>query len=387
MASVGNEVQNQIYEGMFSPEQKRLPVSFEDWEKAANNLLAKHSFDYVAGGAGSEETVHNNRDAFKRWQIVPRMLNDVGSRDLRVHLLGHTFPHPFMLAPIGLQSIIHPDGEVAVAKAAAKMGVPMIVSTVSSKPMEEISAAADGSPKWYQLYWNEDPEITASFLKRAERAGYTAIVITLDAPVTPWKERDLTNSYLPFMLGEGIGNYLTDPVFCKKLGCDPESDMKTTIDYWGQIFGNPKVTWDNLSFIREHTNLPILLKGILHPNDAKLALEYGVDGIIVSNHGGRQVDGSVAALDALPEIVAAVQNKVPILMDSGIRRGADVLKALALGATSVLIGRPYIYGLAVAGEEGVEQVLRQLAADIDLTLALCGKNSLSSIDRSLLRRK
>ncbi|WP_240375632.1 lactate 2-monooxygenase [Bacillus piscicola] len=384
MFKSGNEVQQEMYQGMFSPEKERLPVSYEEWEKEARKKLEDGPFDYVAGGAGSEQTVRSNRSAFERWQIVPRMLQDVSDRDLSVSLFGETFASPLMLAPIGVQSIIHPDGELASAKAASTVGIPFTASTLSTNPMEAIASAAGDSPKWYQLYWNEDNDMNASLLKRAEQAGYSAIVVTLDTTLVAWRERDLRNAYLPFLLGEGIGNYLHDPVFCSKLEKVPYEDMEAAINAYLKVFGNTRVTWDDIDFLRKHTSLPIILKGILHPEDARLALHHGVDGIVVSNHGGRQVDGSVPAIDALPRVAEVVRGRIPVLMDSGIRRGADVLKALALGADSVMIGRPFVYGLAVAGEKGVEQVIRNLIADIDLTLALSGKKSIGEIDRSLI---
>jgi L-lactate dehydrogenase (cytochrome) len=348
VSSFGNVRQKELYDGMHHSKSVRYPISFEEWEAEAKRKLDTSPYDYVAGGAGSEETVRANRLAFENWRIRPEMLKDISERNLCITLYGETFPAPIMLAPIGVQTILHPEGELASAKAARECGVPFIASTASSNSMEEIAEVLGTSPKWFQLYWNEDHNITKSFVKRAEMAGYSAIVITLDTNITPWRERDLYNAYLPFLIGEGIGNYVTDPVFCQGLQKPPHEDMDAAIEHWGKVFGNPRIKWKDVQFIREQTNLPILLKGVLHPNDAKLALNYGVDGIIVSNHGGRQVDGSVTALDALPEIADAIQNRVPVLMDSGVRRGSDVLKAIALGADSVLIGRPFAYGLAVA---------------------------------------
>ena len=239
-------------------------------------------------------------------------------------------------------------------------------------------------PKWFQLYWGKDDEVTASMLQRAEQAGYSAIVITLDTPMLSWREEDLENAYLPFLQAEGIANYLSDPAFRSKLKKSPEEDVMEAVQYFLRIFSNASLTWKDLEFIRMHTKLPLLLKGILHPGDAELAMYHGVDGIIVSNHGGRQVDGAIPALDALAQISQVTQGRIPLLMDSGIRRGSDILKALALGASAVLLGRPYIYGLAVAGQKGVKEVIRNLLADFDLTMALSGRKSAADIDRSLL---
>jgi lactate 2-monooxygenase len=386
MVNYGTEAQFEEYQGMLSPSSRadRLPISFEEWEKRAREKLEDGPYDYVAGGAGAEDTMRANRQAFERWRIRPRMLRDVSDRDWSVQLFGQTFRSPVILAPVGVQSIVHPDAELASARAAAAMGVLYITSTASSRPMEEVAAAMGNAPRWFQLYWGKDRDVTASMLRRAEASGYSAVVVTLDTTMLSWREQDLRNAYLPFLVGEGIANYTSDPAFRSRLPKPPEEDKMAAVIQFLQIFSNNSLTWKDLAFLREHTSLPILLKGILHPDDAALALEHGVDGIIVSNHGGRQVDGAVAALDALPEICDVVRGRVPVLMDSGIRRGADVVKALALGATAVLVGRPYMYGLAVAGEAGVKRVIRNLIADFDLTMALSGIKSVAELDRSVL---
>jgi lactate 2-monooxygenase len=388
----GMERQLQIYLAGMQGQRPTTPMTYETLEEQARQRLSPEAFGYVAGGAGGEETMRANRAAFERWQIVPRMLRNVGERDVRVEVLGATFPAPLLLAPIGVQSIVHPEAEVAVAKAAASLGVPFILSTASSKTMEEVALAADAAsgagkaPRWFQLYWGRDPELTASFLGRAERAGYSAVVVTLDTSLLSWRERDISLAYLPFLLGEGIANYLSDPVFRASLPQPPEENPQAAIMRFVQVFSNPTLTWDDLKFLREHTSLPILLKGILHPDDATRALAAGAAGIIVSNHGGRQVDGAIPALDALPAIVGAVQGRVPVLFDSGIRRGADITRALALGAKAVLLGRPYIWGLALGGEAGVRDVLLNTLADFDLTLALSGYTSCAQLTPEALRR-
>ena len=250
--------------------------------------------------------------------------------------------------------------------------------------MEEVASAAGDGPRWFQLYWGRDPELTASFLERAGRAGYSAVVVTLDTALLSWRERDIQNAYLPFLLGEGLANYFSDPVFRAGLAQPPEMDPASAIFKFVGIFSNPTLTWDDLDFIRKHTSLPILLKGILRSDDAQKALDYGANGIIVSNHGGRQVDGAVAALDCLPQIVRTVDQRIPVLFDSGIRGGADAFKAIALGARAVLLGRPYIWGLGLSGEEGVRDVVQNFLADLDLTLALSGCASFAEVDATML---
>ncbi|MDR6123181.1 lactate 2-monooxygenase [Bacillus sp. SLBN-46] len=379
----GNQVQFKVYQGI---ENTIVPVSYEELEAKAKEQLEAKPYYYVAASAGAEVTARNNNKSFEKWHIVPRMLCNTASRDLSIELFGKKLQYPLLLAPIGVQSIVHPEGELATARAAADIGVPLIASTASTYSLEKISAEMGEGDRWFQLYWSSDREIAASMVKRAEAEGYSAIVITVDTPMMAWREKDIEHAYLPFLEAKGIGNYLEDPVFCSRLEKSPKEDMKSAIMLWAQVFGNPSLTWKDIEFIKEQTALPILLKGILHPEDAKLALLHGVDGIIVSNHGGRQVDGAIPAIDALPDIVDIVRDEIPVLMDSGIRRGSDIVKAIALGAKAVLVGRPYMYGLALAGEEGVKQVLRNLIADFDLTLALSGKRSVRELDRDLLRK-
>ncbi|MBB6452705.1 isopentenyl diphosphate isomerase/L-lactate dehydrogenase-like FMN-dependent dehydrogenase [Salirhabdus euzebyi] len=381
--SFGNLVQAKVYQHM---EENIIPSSFEQLEAKAKEKLDAKPYDYVAASAGAEVTVKSNNKSFEKWQIVPRMLCDTSVRDLSIELFGKKYAYPILCAPVGVQSIVHPEGELASARGAAAMDVPFIASTASTYSIEKTAEAMGDKERWFQLYWSSDKEIAASMVKRAEAAGYGAIVITLDTPMMGWREKDIEHAYLPFLQAEGIGNYLSDPVFCSRLEKSPQEDIRSAIMLWSQIFGNPTLTWKDLEFIKSQTSLPILLKGILHPDDAHLAVEHGADGIIVSNHGGRQVDGAVPAIDALPEIVDVVKGQIPVLMDSGIRRGSDIVKALALGAKAVLVGRPYMYGLALAGEEGVKQVLRNLIADFDLTLALSGKRNVSELNRDMLKK-
>lgn len=379
--------QYEIYLRGLAGEVPALPVGWPELEAAAEAAMDDGARGYVFGGAGTEDTQRENLDAFRRWRIVPRMLRDVSARDLRTTVLGTELPAPVVLSPVGVQSIIHEDGELAVARAAGATGVPMIASTASSFTLEEIAEAGGAqAPRWFQLYWPRGEELAASFVHRAEAAGYRALVVTLDTWLLAWRPRDLQTAYLPFLKSIGIANYLADPVFRSTLPAPPEDDPQAAVGQFVGVFSNPTVTWDQLSFLRETTSLPILLKGVLHPDDAREARERGVDGLVVSNHGGRQVDGGIAALDALPPIVDAVGDDLAIVFDSGVRSGADVVKALALGADAVGIGRPYLHGLALAGEEGVTHVLKNLLAEVDLTLALSGHTRPSELSRETLVR-
>jgi lactate 2-monooxygenase len=361
-----------------------LPVSFDEWENRAKEILAAAPFGYVYGAAGSGDTNRGNIDAFQKYRIRPRVCCDTSCPDLSISIFGSKIPFPFLLAPIGVNTILHPDGELAPAKAAAKLGVPYILSNVSSVPLEKVAEAMGDSVRWFQLYPPKDRDLTKSFLHRAEASGFTAIVVTVDSTLLGWRETDLRNAYLPFLTGQGMGNYFSDPVFCSKLKEAPDKNIKDAALKALEEGNNACFTWRELDFIREQTQLPLLIKGITHQDDAIMALEHGVDGIIVSNHGGRQLDGAVATLDSLPSICESIQGKIPILMDSGIRRGADILKAIALGASAVLIGRPYAYALAVAGEIGVQEVIKHLVAETELQLAISGRGSIQDLDQSFV---
>ncbi|HEV1996147.1 MAG TPA: alpha-hydroxy-acid oxidizing protein [Candidatus Acidoferrum sp.] len=383
----GMERQLAISQGGLMGVRPSAPVSLALLEQAAKEKLAPQAYDYVAGGAGGEQTMRANRQAFHRWKIVPRMLRDVSTRDLSVSLLGVTLPAPVLLGPIGVQGILHADAELATARAAVALGIPTVLSTVSSFSIEKVADANGDGVRWFQLYWGKDPDLTASMLQRAERTGYRALVVTLDTRLLGWRERDLQHPYLPFLAGEGLANYFSDPVFRARLAQPPEKDPIAAIRLWGELFSNTALTWESLAFLRQHTRLPIVLKGVLHRDDALRAVDCGVDGLIVSNHGGRQVDGAIASLDALPGVLDAVRGRFPVLLDSGIRRGADAFKAIALGATAVLLGRLYIWGLAVAGEEGVRDVVLNFLADLDLTLALSGYTCFRELTREALVRE
>lgn len=382
--SPGQQRQMQIYFEGTQGKKPAFPVSIEELARKAQEVLKPEAFDYLAGSAGSEDTCRANLEAFKRWRLVPHFLRDVGQRDLSVELFGQRLPAPFLLAPVGVQSILHEEAELAVARAARSTGVGMILSTVSSFTMEEVAATLGASPRWFQLYRPSNHELTASFLSRAEKAGFGALVVTLDTFLLAWRERDIRHAYLPFLYGKGLANYFSDPVFRSLLTAAPEQDLRQAVEQFSRVYSNPAFTWSDLTFLREHTRLPIILKGILSADDARKALDQGMDGIIVSNHGGRQLDGAIAALDALPGVVDAVGEKISVLFDSGIRRGADILKALALGARAVLLGRPYCYGLSINGEQGVRDVVLNLLTDLDIGLANLGVKNLVELTRKNL---
>lgn len=375
----------EIYARGLGGETPAIPVPVADLEAKAMAAMDPKAANYVWAGAGAEDTLDANVAAFGRRRIVPRMLRDVSARDLSTTVLGTAMPAPLLLAPIGVQAVVHPDGELATARAAAAVGAPMIVSTASHFSLEEVAEAGGEASRWFQLYWPNDPELARSLVERAERAGYGAIVLTVDTFIPGWKPRDLQQAWLPFLNGMGVANYFQDPVFRAALEQPPEEDVGAATGHFLGIQANPALSWDDLAQLREMTSLPIVVKGIQHPDDAREAVSRGVDGIVVSNHGGRQVDGAIASLDALPAIAGAVGDQdLAILFDSGIRGGADALKALALGADAVCLGRPYVWGLALDGQAGVEAVLKMVLAELDLTMALCGLSRPEEIGPELL---
>jgi isopentenyl diphosphate isomerase/L-lactate dehydrogenase-like FMN-dependent dehydrogenase len=371
--------QGEIYLNALGGVLPEFTTNAGELEESARQRLEPGPFWYVAGTAGVGATARANREAFDRWRIVPRMLRDATVRDLSTTVLGTALPAPLMVAPVGVQSILHPDGELATARAAAALGLPMVLSTASSYTIEEVAAASGDGPRWYQLYWPNDDEVCASLLRRAQASGFTTLVVTLDTWTLAWRPHDLDSGYLPFLRGVGTAIPFSDPAFRAGLAQSPEEDLTAAVLHWVPMFTGTDKSWDRLPFLRELWTGPIVLKGVLHPDDAKRAADAGMDGIIVSNHGGRQVDGAIAALDALPGIVDAVGGWLTVLFDSGVRTGADAVKALALGARSVLIGRPIAYGLAHGGEAGVRHVLRSLLADLDLTVALSGYHNLAEL--------
>jgi lactate 2-monooxygenase len=410
--------QKEIYLNGFAGKKLSVDVDLTTLEQRAKSILPSRAFEYVAGGAGLDHTVLQNRSAFDQYKIVPRMLNDVSKRNTAVEILGTKLPVPLMLSPVGVLELCHPHADIAVAKAAAATGTPYIFSNQASYPMEKVASVMGDSPRWFQMYWSKSRDLVASFARRAEASGCKAIVVTLDTTLLGWRTRDLDIPYLPFLEGKGIAQYTSDPVF-QAIMDEPDTSprekraitlhslaglFKMTSAYPGgnffgklisgrprkavqkfvSIYSNPALTWSDLSFLRENTRLPIVLKGILHTDDALKSMDHGVNGIIISNHGGRQVDGGVATLDMLPKIVDVVKKRIPLLIDGGIRGGADMFKAIALGADAVCIGRPYAYGLAIAGETGVYHVIRNFMADFELTMALAGCKNISEISRENL---
>jgi len=409
--------QRAIYLGGAAGLRPIIPLDPALLEQRARTRMSPEGYAYIAGGAGLERTVAANRSDFDRWSIVPRMLRNVENRDTSIDFFGQKIPAPLFLAPIGVLEMAHPAADLAVAQAAGDLGIPYIFSNQASVPMEPCAAAMGDTPRFFQLYWSRSNELVVHFLQRAEACGCTALVVTLDTTMLGWRTRDLDFASLPFMQGMGLAQYTSDPVFQRLMDePDPAPAPKPTItlsaintlisatrkhpgNFWDnlrsgrglravrkfiQIYSRPNITWTDLPFLRQHTRLPILLKGVLHPDDARKALDYGVDGIYVSNHGGRQVDGCVSTIAALPGIVEAVRGKVPVLLDSGVRGGADVFKALALGATAVGIGRPYCYALAINGREGVSELLENWMADFELTMGLAGCRSVGEVKEARL---
>ena len=415
----GLQQQTSIYAAGVSGTRPRVPTDATMLEERARETMSPEAFAYMAGGAGTGATMRANRAAFDRWRIVPRMLRDVAERDTSVELFGRTLPAPFLIAPIGVLEMAHRDAERAVARAIRDEGLPIVYSNQASVAMEEVTEVLGDAPRWFQLYWSTRSELVESFARRAEACGCEAIAVTLDTTMLGWRTRDLDLGWLPFLRGMGIAQYTSDPVFARLLSDPADSSQpepkrnlaalrvlvqlvrnypdsflpalrsgraRTAVQRFVQIYSRPSLSWDDLPFLRERTSVPILLKGILHPDDARRAVDEGIDGIVVSNHGGRQVDGAIATLDALPPIVDAVDGRIPVLLDSGVRSGADIFKALALGARAVLLGRPYVYGLALAGEAGVREVVTNFIADFDLTMGLAGCRSVAEIGPEALVR-
>lgn len=411
--------QKQVYISGLSGTQPLVPFDYEKLKTVAKENMTPEAFAYIAGGAGTDSTIENNRTSFGKWRILPRMLRDVSVRDTSIELFGKKMASPFLTAPIGVLEMCHKDADLAVGRATAAAGIPMIFSNQASVPMEDVAEVMGNSPRWFQLYWSKNNDLVASLVSRAEANGCSAIAITLDTTLLGWRIQDLDYSHLPFMLGKGIAQYVSDPVFQKMLDqpedpnapkLQPKMNLETIANVMGLMkkypgsftqnlsskrplkavatftntYSRPSLTWKDIPFIRQHTKLPIILKGILHPADAKKAVDEGIDGIIVSNHGGRQVDGSVSSIEQLPKVVEAVNGQIPVLMDSGIRGGADIFKAIALGAKAVCLGRPYAFGLAAAGEAGVLEVLKNTMADFELTMALAGCKSVSEISKEML---
>ncbi len=410
--------QRSIYLAGVAGERPCVPLDPVALEREAEKRLSAEAYAYIAGGAGAGRTVAANREEFDRWRILPRMLNDVSEVDLSTKLFGMDLPAPLFLAPLGVMELAHPESDLAVARAAAKQGVPLIFSNQASRPMEDVASAMGDAPRWFQLYWSKNEDLVKSFVTRAENCGCSAIVVTLDTKMLGWRVKDLDLAYLPFLRGKGIAQYTSDPVFRRLVDEMPEHDgaprpkinlnslatlwqmlnahpgkpldnlksgrAQKAVKLFTEIYTNPTLNWDHIARLRDYTDLPIILKGVLHADEAARAVDEGVDGLIVSNHGGRQVDAAISTIAALPAIAETVKGRIPVILDSGVRTGADMIKAIALGASAVAIGRPYAYGLALAGEDGVSEVIRGFLSDFELNLRLAGGTKPSDIDRDWL---
>lgn len=360
-----------------------LPISSVELEAAAHSELGAEILGYVAGGAGDEQTQRANTEAFANWGLMPRMLRGVAERDLSIELFGRRYPSPIFLCPVGVLGACRADGDLETARAAAITGVPMFASTLSAAPLEQVRQAQGGTPGFFQLYPPNDRELTENLVKRAELAGFTGIVVTVDTWVNGWRPRDLANAYLPMLRGLCLENYRADPR-CLLVEAQPEGTEHAAELTWAGIFGKPTLSWEDISAIRAMTDLPLLIKGICSAEDARQAADFGADGIVCSNHGGRQANGGLPALQCLPDVVDATD--LPVLFDSGVRTGTDVVKALALGAKAVGIGRPYVYGLTLSGAAGVEHVIRSILAEADLLMAVDGYASIAELSRDVLHR-
>ncbi len=431
-SSPGRDRQREIVAAGIRGRRPAVPTDFATLERRARRKASARAWSFVAGGAGEGATMRANREAFERWRIVPRMLRGAADRDISIELLGRRIPAPILLAPVGALELLHPEADLAVARAAAALGIPYIFTSQASVPMEACAAAMGGAPRWFQLYWGTDDALAESFVERARAAGAEALVVTLDATTMGWRPTDLNRGVLPAARGEGLAQYTTDVRFLELVreriaataasGALPREftaralrdelapralrtlvsvsrrfpgrlrdnlrspEPRAAVRTFFELSTRPSLSWADIERLRERTELPILLKGILHPDDARRALAAGVAGVIVSNHGGRQIDGAIGALDALVEIAPVVAGQAALLVDGGVRGGADVFKALALGADAVLVGRPYAYGLALAGAAGVREVLANIVAEFDLTLGLSGLASVAELGPDAVRR-
>ncbi|MEG3170158.1 alpha-hydroxy-acid oxidizing protein [Sphingomonas sp. LB3N6] len=373
------DYQNAIYFAGLNGVLPSVPVDFATLEARASAALPPATLAYLQGGCGDEQTQRHNADAFAHWGMTPRMMIDCSRRDLSIELFGMRLPTPLFMAPVGINGICTQDGhgDLAAAKAAAATGVPLCQSTLSNDPLEDVAAQFGDTPGFFQLYTPKNDALTESLVRRAEAAGYKAIVVTLDTWVTGWRPRDLNTANFPQLRGHVLANYFSDPVFRAMLDRPPEEDPAAAVRQWAGVFGKV-LTWADMPWLRSLTKLPLVLKGICHPDDARRAIDAGADAIYCSNHGGRQANGGIAAIDMLPDVVAA-SGETPVLFDSGVRSGTDVVKALALGAAAVGVGRPYAYGLALGGAAGAAHVLKCLLAEADLLMAVNGYPTITDI--------
>jgi lactate 2-monooxygenase len=382
------DYQDEIYANGLTGVLPGLPISFSALQEEGQRAMSPQISSYVAAGAGDEHTQRANTAAFAQWGLIPRMLTGATHRDLSVTLWGHRWSAPIFLCPIGVIGLCAQDGhgDKAAAQASARTGVPMFASTMSVDPMEQVREITGDTPAFFQLYTPKDRELAESLVHRADSAGFAGIIVTLDTWVPGWRPRDLQHANFPFLRGHCLANYITDPIFGRKSGVDPATmarDPRSVAEYWSSVFAR-SLGWDDLAWLRSLTSLPLILKGICHPEDARRAVDAGVDGIYCSNHGGRQANGGLPAIECLPEVVAA-SGDVPVLFDSGVRTGADIVKAIALGASAVGIGRPYAYAMALGGAEGVVHVLRSLLAEADLIMAIDGYQALADLTPETLR--
>lgn len=382
MVNYGYEFETKRY--LRTDEDRELPISIEEWRKAASEKLPNDAWWYIEGSAGNNSTFEHNEYRMNSYRIRPRYLRNVENSSIETSILGRKYKSPFIIAPLGAMSIVGKDADLAGAKAAEALGLIYCLSTVASSSIEEIAVNAPNLEKWFQLYPGKDLEIMKSFVRRAEKSRYRAIIVTVDTTMLGWREKDLQNAYLPFMQGHGIRNYITDEHFRKRLKKNPKEDMMEAVKEWLSIYVNPSFDWNYFDKIRSWTKLPLFIKGITSPLDVKLAFEHKADGVIVSNHGGRQVDGAISTIDALNEITMSESYKGRLIIDSGIRGAADVMRAFSLGATGVMIGRPYAYALATAGREGVQRLFTTLMGELSLQLALSGFNSLDELNRECI---
>ena len=363
-----------------------LPTNLLALEALAMEVMTEEARGYIVASAGNGDATRGNRDGFNRYRILPRVLAGVEKRSLVTSVVGEPQLAPLLLAPVGVQTLAHPDGELATARAAAHAGITYVHSQAASHSFEEVADAAGSGRRWFQLYWVTDRNVVLSFLDRAKNAGFSSLVLTVDTVVLGWRPADLNRGFLPFLRGIGVRNYTTDPAFMSTIEVARRGDPHAIGEQWLRIFPHAGLNWTDLAWLRDQWKGPILIKGIQHPHDATRSIDEGLDGVIVSNHGGRQIDSGLATIDSLAAIVAAVDDRIPVLIDSGIRTGTDVLKAIALGASAALIGRSFLYGLALAGQAGVEHVIRCTLAELELSMALAGASTPDELTPDHLRR-